>query len=418
MIPSGRSIHAWQLSQAIRDLEAIFTILQASNSSHPAVLQFIKSYCLLRSLSKDVRSQIFRDVRFLFWVSEALWQMNEDASGSPRHRHLFEFNRFALAGAWLEHMEYSADVALASSDHVCLPAIRLYARSPILNKTFANLRIDRRRRAYLNDRPIKLQPTFCAEGFEFLIDEPPITDQRISKYRPLKCDEVQFTRWREALRMARKLLNRDPASSDLVATFGSTIIPLQGSRNRAHLSVSFRSMPGILSLSYSVRPEVIAEALVHESDHQFLYAASRRYDWWTTPVSQQDAKFRSPWRPDPRPLNGLLFGASSFISIGSFLANISQRPLEPLCSTDDCQYRAVLSIQQSLDALDLVAKYGKMTTLGAELVAKLRRRAQAINSKLRKRAGYEVWNSAAAVERDSHNSNWRNRNAEIDMQSS
>jgi HEXXH motif-containing protein len=131
-----------------------------------------------------------------------------------------------------------------------------------------------------------------------------------------------------------------------VALFGRSIGPLQSGPKNVHLSVSFQSLPNAVFLSFNDDPLVIAEALVHEADHNFLYALDRCRPIWCDGDEAYDAKYWSPWRQDLRPLDGILRGASAFVSVSELLSDIFGATSLPAELRDKALQRAIFCSQQ------------------------------------------------------------------------
>jgi hypothetical protein len=84
--------------------------------------------------------------------------------------------------------------------------------------------------------------------------------------------------------------------------------PGSPSKGAFGISVTSRDAPGVIGFS-EMLPLAQAETLVHECRHNILYAIQE-----LDPLVQpgQLETVQSPWRPDPRPLSGLLHGAFVF----------------------------------------------------------------------------------------------------------
>ncbi len=95
----------------------------------------------------------------------------------------------------------------------------------------------------------------------------------------------------------------------------SLVVPV-GYDEEKHLSASYREAIGTLYLTLHPDPVVMAEALVHEFSHAKLNALLE-----LDPVLQNDweAIHPSPYRPDPRPMMGVLLGAHAFVAVARFL---------------------------------------------------------------------------------------------------
>lgn len=94
----------------------------------------------------------------------------------------------------------------------------------------------------------------------------------------------------------------------------STIVPIHGLDDGDSLSSSSGKRVG--AVLASVVPGVeFAEMLVHEYGHNLLYALMSR-DEYVLPSDGEH--FYSPFRPDPRPLRGMLHALFSFVLVGEY----------------------------------------------------------------------------------------------------
>ena len=90
-----------------------------------------------------------------------------------------------------------------------------------------------------------------------------------------------------------------------------TVCPV-GVDDARHFSCSYEGAPGAMYLSLHPDPVKMAEAVVHEFQHDKLHALLR-----LDPLldNARAEGFRSPVRPDPRPLRGVLLAAHAFLTV-------------------------------------------------------------------------------------------------------
>lgn len=113
---------------------------------------------------------------------------------------------------------------------------------------------------------------------------------------------------RDALRIIGAHLPDLRAEMDL---YVQQIVPV-GFFTDKHLSASYREAIGILYLSLHPNALTMAEALVHEFQHNKLHAlleSDRVLENAYEPL------YRSPVRPDPRPLHGVLLAVHAFLPV-------------------------------------------------------------------------------------------------------
>jgi HEXXH motif-containing protein len=163
-------------------------------------------------------------------------------------------------------------------------------------------------------------------------------------------------------------------------------------------------------MSWASRPELIAEAIVHESDHQLFYAYTRRAVLWDEPLESQACIYRSPWRDDPRPLDGLLRGASAFIRVGEFAGALLDMLELRTREYDWAGQRAVLTIRQSIDAVSVIRHHGvSLSQTGRDVVESLDNRARRMLDMIALWPGFETWRNSAIQKELEHDIAWRER---------
>ncbi|HET6619915.1 MAG TPA: HEXXH motif-containing putative peptide modification protein [Dongiaceae bacterium] len=98
-------------------------------------------------------------------------------------------------------------------------------------------------------------------------------------------------------------------------------------------SMSFSDFPGAFIVSYVAHPYLIAESMVHELHHNRLFAIES-----TVPLVEDTdagaALYYSPFRPDPRPIRGLLHGLYVFTAVWRFWDKVRHAAdIEPVLRT-------------------------------------------------------------------------------------
>ena len=113
---------------------------------------------------------------------------------------------------------------------------------------------------------------------------------------------------REALHIVRSHLPDLRAEMDL---YVQQIVPV-GFFADKHLSASYREAIGTLYLSLHPSPMTMVEALVHEFQHNKLNALLESDD---VLENAHEPLYRSPVRPDARPLHGVLLAVHAFVPV-------------------------------------------------------------------------------------------------------
>lgn len=167
--------------------------------------------------------------------------------------------------------------------------------------------------------------------------------------------------WIGALREALALVGEH--LPDLRREMGlalSLLVPV-GYESERHLSASYRQAIGTVYLTLHPNPVVMAEALVHEHSHAKVNALMEldpilANDW--------DARFPSPYRPDPRPMMGVLLGAHAFVAVERLLEALGDPAFEQ--HLDDLR-------RKNRAAVATLVRDARPTPVGAGLIGELER---------------------------------------------
>ncbi len=127
--------------------------------------------------------------------------------------------------------------------------------------------------------------------------------------------ETDRGRWTGRLRAAWSLLaeHHRPLAEELAATI-TAITPLART-SAGDTSATVSDALGCVFLSLGEDPESLAATLVHELHHARLTVLTDLFPFFDT---GNRSRFYAPWRPDPRPLPGLLHGTYAHLGIAGF----------------------------------------------------------------------------------------------------
>ncbi len=132
---------------------------------------------------------------------------------------------------------------------------------------------------------------------------------------PERLRPVEVESWRTVLDGAWRLLGRHlPAIAEVLPVGLDSIVPAPAVPFRLP-SASTGEAFGSAIVAYGDDPATLAAALVHEFQHiqlgGLLHLAG---------ISEDDPRERlyAPWRPDPRPIGGVLHGIYAFFGVASF----------------------------------------------------------------------------------------------------
>ncbi|MER7615151.1 HEXXH motif domain-containing protein [Nonomuraea wenchangensis] len=122
-------------------------------------------------------------------------------------------------------------------------------------------------------------------------------------------------RWSTCLGQAWEILRAHHATvAEEVGAAVSVLTPILGTALEQR-SASARDLFGTIALSDPVDGIGMALTLTHELQHIKLYALT---DLVTLTLPDDGRRFYAPWRPDPRPLHGLLHGAYAHAAVAAF----------------------------------------------------------------------------------------------------
>jgi HEXXH motif-containing protein len=140
------------------------------------------------------------------------------------------------------------------------------------------------------------------------------------------------------------------------------IVPVGFSADR-HLSATYGEALGTVYLSLNPNPVTMTEALIHEFQHNKLYLAC-----YADPLLENAhfPLFKSPIRPDPRPLWGVLMGAHAFLPVAEFLRKMRDRAHPAALSPDFAKRLAAVDLKNR-QAMETLAAHGRWTAEGRRL---------------------------------------------------
>ena len=243
-------------------------------------------------------------------------------------------------------------------------------------------------------------------GFQLAYPEALLSPPRDLEHL-LSNEEINGSDWQGWIASATELLARHEESYALAIKFGWIIVPIRDERTGVQSSVSFDSLPGAIFTSWCDDPRMLAETLVHESDHQRHYLLTRILRFWEDDPTNQSPVYRSPWRDDPRPLDGILRGASAFASVSELWTHLLTTNSQSSSGRYWVGERAVLTSYQCIDALITLRKFAKFTRAGTELVRELSERVTQCRDILRADTNFGEWIALASEGQSAHDQRWQ-----------
>ncbi|MFE7767152.1 FxsB family cyclophane-forming radical SAM/SPASM peptide maturase [Streptomyces sp. NPDC057438] len=172
--------------------------------------------------------------------------------------------------------------------------------------------------------------------------------------------------WRADLTVAWAWIRRElPRYAPGIAAGLRVITPLRPSSESADISSAARDAFGAVAIARPAEPETLALLLVHEFQHVKLGAVLDLTDLYD-PACEE--RFYAPWRPDPRPVEGLLQGTYAHLAVVDFwLARWRSGGGLP-AETRFSRWR-----DQTAEAVDTLAGSAALTEAGERFVTGLRR---------------------------------------------
>jgi hypothetical protein len=210
---------------------------------------------------------------------------------------------------------------------ICLPNLqrRICARSIILARLEDVCAIEDEGRLIALNRSANCHPLSCrriAPSGALVIGEanPDLFDAR--SFHAMKDHDVDLNRFADGLSAALLMIREVmPALARVIERRIRWYVPLKAHPN-VHRSHTSSSLPGAIFLSLAQNAVVAADAIVHEHAHNHLTEADKVCG---LVVGDDPEVHYSPWRPDSRPLRGLVHGLFAFACVGEFLSSVEDR---------------------------------------------------------------------------------------------
>ncbi len=170
--------------------------------------------------------------------------------------------------------------------------------------------------------------------------------------------------WTSALSDAFAIVHEHlPEIADEMDVLLQLIVPV-GSHDERHFSCSYENALGAIYLSLHPSVMTLAEALVHEFQHNKFHAALRTDDIL---ANSRDAKYASPLRPDPRPLIGVLMAVHAYLPIALLYRRMTQAR-HPLARSRDWALRLEQIESVNRDGITTVRAGAQPTVRGRALI--------------------------------------------------
>ena len=411
-------LREFYLRKLISDISNIAVIAIGFAPDSKRKSSFRESYKVLTRISENSLYKVISDPRVGKIVNQVYYSLSEnkkDVISSNQWDFLFKpFNNISLAAAFLDKIPFSIEVVTSEDGYISLPGTGKFIKTYHNNKEDIACAVGTNNDIFLGNSIARTFDSSNILQLELTFDQDTFISSFQFGYDPDKSTSTED--WMEVLTSANHLVSYHFPSSSLVNSFAKSIIPISEEQKGKHSSVSIDAVPGAIYLSYSSIPRIIAEALVHESDHQWIHSLNQLdVSFWLQDVAEMKPIFRSPWRIDPRPLNGLLLGASAFHRVGMWLNSLRESDNVDFDYTLSPGSYALLCFEQTLDALNIVEKYGDLSRAGKTLVDVIKSNSEDGIYELNKCQEFETWSLQSQATQNLHNKNWSAKNNGIDI---
>jgi len=142
-----------------------------------------------------------------------------------------------------------------------------------------------------------------------------------------------------------------------------------GYDDRRHLSASYREAVGTIYLTLHPSVMIMAEALVHEFQHNKFNVAAYSEEFLTNAFHPL---FKSPVRPDPRPLWGILLAVHAFLPVAELYRRMREGG-HPLGQHPDFERRMSEIDLKNHEGMEMLRANAQLTPAGRAMMDDLER---------------------------------------------
>jgi uncharacterized protein len=172
--------------------------------------------------------------------------------------------------------------------------------------------------------------------------------------------------WQESFTGAVALIGGElPAYEEGLRTGLTSLMPIEPQGGTGDVSAAARHAFGAIGAALPATPEALALLLVHEFQHVKLGAVLDLFDLFDK--SDTAPRHYAPWRPDPRPLEGLLQGTYAHIGVTDYW-----RVRRHGAADGDAEVQFARWRTHTAEATDVLLKSGSLTPLGTRFVEAMR----------------------------------------------
>jgi HEXXH motif-containing protein len=144
------------------------------------------------------------------------------------------------------------------------------------------------------------------------------------------------------------------------------VIPV-GYDTARHLSASYREAIGTIYLTLHPNVMVMTEAIVHEFQHNKFNVASASIDCLSNAFHPH---YKSPVRPDPRPLWGILLAVHAFLPVAELYRRMRDAG-HPWAAQPDFDRRMSELDLKNHEGMEMLRAHGRFTAAGRAMFGEL-----------------------------------------------
>lgn len=189
--------------------------------------------------------------------------------------------------------------------------------------------------------------------------------QRDSHQHPVggRLDEGELLSWHGGLREAWELIGRDlPGYAPGIRAGLGTITPLRPGPAGRDVSAAARQAFGAVGIARPATAPILALLVAHEFQHVKLGAVLDFHDLYDP---ADDGRYYAPWRPDPRPLEGLLQGTYAHLAVTEFWGTrVRAYDGLPGAAAEHARVQLATWRAHTSDAVETLRGSGALTALG------------------------------------------------------
>jgi HEXXH motif-containing protein len=140
-----------------------------------------------------------------------------------------------------------------------------------------------------------------------------------------------------------------------------------GYDDHRHLSASYREAVGTIYLTLHPSVMIMTEAVIHEFQHNKFNVAAYATDFLTNAF---EPRYKSPVRPDPRPLWGIMLAVHAFLPVAELYRRMRDAG-HPLAAHPDFERRLSDIDLKNHEGMEMLRAHAELTTAGRHMFDEL-----------------------------------------------